>query len=322
MTGERAASTPRRSAISLESTAVVRQCGKAIAWAQRAAAACVIGWMLSATGVASAQVTDEPAAVPGPPPWMSVAVPPQFAVDAGQGKALAAELADRRVFGEVAASGDAATYTSSADGVVVWVWWLESDEPPASAEVAARAAIERVRRIPEAAALAADDARLLAWNESVTDGVARANLRWRHVANHTNAAVVTVVWARSDGNVAQATVECFAQAEMEGATARCETIANSLELTAAAEPRPLGTLPEARDLAADEPAPAAHDSAATRAPLAPSLGAPPEGGVIMRVEQPAARSTDQSWMYVVGGLLLLIAIYLTTRSRTKDQEHR
>ncbi|WP_428269534.1 hypothetical protein [Haliangium sp.] len=278
--------------------------------------------------------TGEPAAAPtGPTPAepatpaeavpYRIDVPSAWTSSDAQAKVLADELSSAlRVDPPMPGLAlRARTRMWRGDGAGLVVTWLESEGAPEQPETAARALLEHMRATPRDAALDPGDTELTGWQEQVKDGRIEASLTWRHLRNQTQTDSRALIYRRAAGQVAIVRADCVTS---DDATARqtCQqTLASLTLLQSDADRQPLGPLPPA-------PAPEPAEVAQTTPPPAPdelpptsSMRSLPPGGDGILVAQPPAETDHQvpTWLYLVGGALVIIGILWAMRGRSDDE---
>lgn len=228
---------------------------------------------------------------------------------------------------------EAQAWRGAGAGLVVT--WVELEAPAGAPRTTARALLDHVRRAPVHASLAPGDAAERSWREDMRDGVADAHLTWAHERNQTVTRSRALVFQAASGRLHLVRADCVTGAldpagsqaapaktqEVSPGAAACDRLLASLAIVPpAAERQPLGTLPPpalAQTPAQPEEArPPASGAPSTTSSTTPSFREPAPGSNGVLLLEPGARKPDQShqWLYMLGGLLVVIAIYLTTRS--------
>lgn len=227
------------------------------------------------------------------------------------------------------------------DGAGLVVTWVELEAPAGAPRTTARALLDHVRRAPVHASLAPGDAVERSWREDMRDGMADAHLTWAHERNQTVTRSRALVFQSVSGRLHLVRADCVTgaldpagsqappakaqEASPGGGAAACDHVLASLAIVPpAAERQPLGTLPPPAlapppappPVQPEEAHPPASGAPSTPSSTTPSFREPAPGSNGVLLLEPGARKPDQShqWLYMLGGLLVVIAIYLTTRS--------
>ena len=214
------------------------------------------------------------------------------------------------------------------DGAGLVVTWVVLEAPAGAPRTTARALLDHVRRAPVHASLTPGDAAERSWREDVRDGMADASLEWAHEPNQTVTRSRALVFQAASGRLHLVRADCVTGAPAatgsQAASVACARALGSLAIVPPATARQaLGSLPPPAPMPAQSPAEAEEARASASDPgnaqpsVAPSFREPAVGSNGVLVLEPGARKPDQShqWLYMLGGLLVVIAIYLTTRSR-------
>ncbi|MEM9490624.1 MAG: hypothetical protein AAGC55_15870 [Myxococcota bacterium] len=259
---------------------------------------------------------------------LSIAVPPGWNRDpAAAQQAVSSARAAAIYAGASLVYGEA--WSASEPGIVLFVTWVEVPEAAMSEgrPMRARQILDWLRAAPERAALEPLQTELLSWLATAEDGVVSGAVRWRHTINQTQVSTRTLLAAMGDGRLLALSVECIAAIAGAGSKA-CDAVADGLAVAVPETERaPLEMPPQARDRAGDgaaraEPV-APAPSAASTAPPPPTMGNPDQGAIVYVAPERggAGEGEDRNqWMYVIGGLLLLLAFYLTTRNQPTAAE--
>jgi hypothetical protein len=191
-------------------------------------------------------------------------------------------------------------------------------EPPADPAALVRERITDVRSSLDAmAATDGPKVRQISWSEEAdaAEKSIEVSLGWAHDGNET----LSMVRARFtlDGDVIdERRVECVLAAGQAAALRdACYAAMESLQLPAAAGRKPLALVAAAGE-ALDPGAPTAGGGDA------PAVRATPDGVVLPPKAPPAPAAESRDWrpLYVVAGMIVLIAALLWNRSRRKELE--
>lgn len=268
---------------------------------------------------------DQPAAAAPSSEVFRIDVPASWAELPGQAERIAQSFDNKEHFSGTASELQIQTWRSGQNGAALVVSWLKSRAPVAAPAEAARMQLEAIRAQPERAAFEPGDTELLAWREDVQAGVAEGRLEWRHLRNGTVTLVRTVVFQSTAGLMHQVTAECILGPGGDGdrgaeLRATCDHMLGSLAVV----------LPESeRAPLAPAPAPATAEAGAPPAGAGPAVAEPQttireigdgehKGGILLvRDSGPDRSQNRQKWLYGLGGLLLVLAFYLTTRRRNE-----
>lgn len=255
-------------------------------------------------------------------------VPQSWAYLPDVAERLAADARARSLPGDVPVLVEVQAWRGDGAGLVVtWTKTAEA-EAETGAEVGrvARAMLDQVRAAPEDAGLQPGDTALVSWDEQMVDGMADARMEWTHVRNQTSTLSRAVVFQVASGHLHQVRADCMLAGEAgetpHPARDTCRHVLDSLAIVPpAAERRLLAVLPDAEARAsAGSPGDTAA-SGKTGAKHTPAIREPAigPGGVLVMEPSNERRGRSHQWMYVLGGALLLLAIYLTTRNRSSER---
>lgn len=239
------------------------------------------------------------------------------------------------------ASHGAQAHASPGKGAF-YVVWIEGAAPPGDStpEALVRSAFDRIRAAPGDGA-ASGEIEELAHRESRAGGAAELRLETRHVANETVTLVRALAWADSGRQVHLVKAECVvAAADLQAMRPICDRALASLEVRAAegSEVGALGAVGEPgagspaetaglADRAGDEGGGDAADRDRLAGKPAPTLETPQlrppdpaaRGNVVYEAP-PRKQENRGRWLVLAGGVLLVVAFYLTTRRRGEIAE--
>jgi hypothetical protein len=265
-------------------------------------------WALAAAGGADRRVEAQ--------------VPAGFEARPEHGAAIAAGLQGAEQFGGLPFAAGAEAYVDEAQGAALYLSWIVTSAKPDDDAAAVRAQLDRLRAAPREAAVGAGAVEIVSWDEEATDGLVDARLTWRHLRNETVTLSRSLLYLDAAGHPAQVTAECVVRAESVAVVGEaCDQALASLSV-GAAERTALGPLPPARaDQPPARPAPPPPSGVASRQPpsLQPAAEAADGPGVIYMAPT-KERSRDHRWLFLAGGVLLVIAFLYTGRGRRDERD--
>jgi hypothetical protein len=244
------------------------------------------------------------------PAWLKAGAPQAWKVDAVLARSVGTALRQSKAFGGLKVRAGAVARVQRGVGAF-YVSWLESDEvAPAPAGVA-RSALDHMREGRLVASPPARSTDELRYQERVTGGVAAVDLAWRHMSNETLNLVRGLVWVTADGKPRLATAECVVSTTGGAALASLALAAPAAQRVALAAlpPTQLGAGGERVAVGGEQPG------------QTPSIG-PAQPGAGDRIlyrgptPEPEERSTGL-WIVLFGGALVLIALLVNQRSRSR-----
>jgi hypothetical protein len=256
------------------------------------------------------------------PAWLKAGAPQAWKVDAVLARSVGTALRQSKAFGGLKVRAGAVARVQRGVGAF-YVSWLESDEvAPAPASVA-RSSLDHMREGRLVASPQARSTEELRYQERVTGGVAAVDLAWRHMSNETLNLVRGLVWVTADGKPRLATAECVVSTTGGEAPpaveAACRAALASLALAAPAAQRvALADLPPTQLRAGGERLAVGGEQPGQ---TPPSIG-PAQPGAGDRIlyrgpsPEPEERSTGL-WIVLCGGALVLIALLVNQRSRSR-----
>jgi hypothetical protein len=260
-----------------------------------------------------------PAAADGLPGWFTITPPGGWTRLAKRSEEITGSLRLESQLGTTSFQAHASVWASAPPpataGVALLVSWITTSEPVADPDAAAQAQLERVRTIPDRASRSPGRTVFDEWKQSVDRGVAHALLAWRHLDDQTETLLRTVIVQTATGELHQVSAECVRSTGRDDqAWQRCRRALDSLAITLGQGQR------RSLDATGPQAAPgpgvpaAAGLGAGTTPPLTdpgPLSGSEVPPIAVARAEQ----SSYRLWLYVVGGLLVLIGVYSPIRSQ-------
>jgi hypothetical protein len=277
-------------------------------------------WSTLALAPPAAGAEEPPA--PALPSQLSIDPPAGWDLLPGLSRKIAVTAEQSDYFGAEACESGALAYGRANQGAL-YLTWVSTLDSVASPESSVRAALDALHEAPYLASPEAGSTQELAYRERSFDGVAEMSFEWAHMANGTVNLTRTLAWRDHKARVHLASAECVLQSESIGESRPlCEKALASLHLEPAAEPGTLAALPTPRPIG-----PAARqdfDIPELETPepgSAPSLNAAPQepGRVLYQGPQSGADEGSNNRLFIgVGVLLLVVAFWLTTRSRPGD----
>ncbi len=277
------------------------------------------GRSASGAGAASAAV----AASAGLPAWLQAGAPKAWKSDAVLARSVGTALRQSKAFGGLAVRAGAVAHVQRGVGAF-YISWLESNEVAAAPAGVARGALDHMRDGRLVASPEASSTEELRYQERVTGGVAEFELAWRHLSNETLNVARGLVWVTADGKPRLATAECVVSttggAMPPAVESACRAALGSLALIAPAAQRgALAALPPSQ-LGAGGERLAVGGQQPGQTP--PSVGpAPPGAGDKVLYRGPAPEQEERStglWIVLFGGALILIALLVNQRSRSRQ----
>jgi hypothetical protein len=258
---------------------------------------------VSSTLLATLLVATAAAAAPAD----RVRAPDGWSLDADRAARLVPHLGADSHFGGAALDGSEIGVWSAPTGGAALIVSIVRAPAPADLPAAVRAELDLVRGTSRAAALDGSAVREERWDERVADRTAEATLVWRHGGHGSTSTSRTLISARADG-IERITGECVSRDDQPAGAACIAALASlasgipagqRVDLAIAAA----GSAPPAQAASAGVP-----DREPARLGDGSGLSLPP-----MKVE--ARSTTDRRPFYIVGGLLILGAIFLWNRAR-------
>jgi len=254
--------------------------------------------------------------------WPPGAAPPGTNASPDQSARLGRDLAGEGHFGGAALAPDSTSVNVFiGHGASLLAWRVATAGPVADPAAAAKAELDQVRGAVRAAASDGSKTEETAWSERVVpaSNTVEAELAWRHRDLGTTRRTRVVLSATAKGMEAVAG-ECTMRDDVVAAfDAKCTAFL--------AEVAP--TTPVADRIAlviGGDPANAAAGSgdvgSAPASGGGPTLTAPvgPLPPVTIPATRPPPKKPDLRALYVAGGLLVLIAVFLWNRSKRKEME--
>jgi hypothetical protein len=232
--------------------------------------------------------------------------PDGWSLDADRAARLAPHLGRDSHFGGAALDGSEVGVWSAPDGGAALIVSIVRAPAPADLAAAVRAELDLVRGTSQAAALDGSAVTETRWDERVADRAVEATLVWRHGGHGSTSTSRTLISARGDG-IERITGECVSRDD-QPAGAACVAALGSLAPGIPAGQRVAIAIGAAGSAPPPAASPGVPDRAAPRLGDGSQLSLPP-----MKVE--ATRPADRRPFYVVGGLLILGAIFLWNRAR-------
>ncbi|HUH04190.1 MAG TPA: hypothetical protein VML75_19465 [Kofleriaceae bacterium] len=279
-------------------------------------------------GSAAAQGLDRGAA-PTPPVMdrpFKLALPADWRSEPELSKRTREHLARADLFGGIAYSAGADSFFG-APGFGFHVTWAGGLSEVKDGPATVRAEIDRIKR-----SWCGDGDRVRdSFVEATKDDVVEARLVWRHTEDGTVTVVKALAFVTRDGRprVIQTTCDLRVDVEKE-LRPICERIVETLEITSA-DRMSLAGLPAST---VGEGCPAAVP-AGLEVPTEnivptptgrmgePPAGAPSAPGVLYTGEGGEREGdSNRKWLMLLGAGLLILAIYLTTRSRRDEPERQ
>ncbi len=211
--------------------------------------------------------------------------------------------------------------------------WVAALEPAKNLGASVRAALDDGRSARMAASPQAGSTEELSYRESIAGGIAEAQLSWRHLSNETVSHSRALVWASEDGRPRMARAECvLGVSSGTDAQTACKAALASLTPAPVGKLGNLGTVPaatrpdERRDperfrlggeSAEGQSEPSVASEQAASASEGPVLKPPSGGGVVYRELPDASDGSGgiNKALVLIGGLLLVAAIWYTSRRR-------
>lgn len=263
------------------------------------------------------------------PAWLRGSAPSGWRGQAGLARSVGTGLRQSAPLGRGATRAGAEAYVQPGAGAF-YLSWLEAE---AAAPEAVRGAFDRLRERRLASSPEARSTEELRYEERVADGVAIAELEWRHLSNETLSAARAFAWLTTAGAPRLAVAECVLStrggqvpAEVDAA---CRAALGSVAIAVApAERGSVAALGQARvpveaerdsiDPGVLAPGAALDPAAVDRAGRAspPTLGpAPGEPGRVLYRGPTPEPDTSRRWLVMIGAAIVIAAFYLTIRTR-------
>jgi hypothetical protein len=270
------------------------------------------------------------------PAWLRGSAPSGWREQAGLARSVGTGLRQSAPFGRAPTRAGAAAYVQPGSGAF-YLSWLEAEAP---APDAVRGAFDRLRERRLASSPQARSTEELRYDERVGDGVAIAELEWRHLSNETLSVVRAFAWLTPAGAPRLAVAECVlgtgggqVPATVDAA---CRGALGSVAIAVAPSERgALASLGQAREPIEAErdalepgavaPGPAALASGAALDPAAvdragraspPTMGpAPGEPGRVLYRGPAPEPDSSRRWLVMIGAGVVIAAFYLTIRTR-------
>lgn len=241
--------------------------------------------------------------------------------------------------------------------VTVFITTMISDEKVAYPDAAIHSEFEQLRTAPERGSLDDKHVETVSWKTDLVEGGVRADLHWRHLAYETETRARALAYRVGSGHLHFVQVECIHPLEKPEARplgALCDQVLATMAIPehagaqAGAQAGDGAGSTASGGQAGIAAIPAGNNSAAGDAPGAGDPDQPvvseerPPGNLpqltlrdpgdldaqplpAMKIKKPKKRDYRQL-LYLLGGILLAVGFYLTTRSRNAarddDYQHR
>lgn len=270
---------------------------------------------------------DSPAELP-----ISLTLSDDFAESPELARPLLYKLQAEVHLGGLRSRAHARAWHSERAPATVFVTWFVTEDAIELPDVAIHSEFEQLRTTPERVALSPSDARSLAFETGVSGQAATAALRWRHLGYQTETQVRALAFQTAEGHLYFVQTDCVYPMPEEAAAASaaagapeavCEALLAGIEpATSVGALRPPRTDVAARPGDAPTAAPDVTESpgSATTVP-APQLTVPIDGQPMPAIAIEREHKRDYtSYLYILGGVLLLLAFYFTARSRNASKD--
>lgn len=259
---------------------------------------------------------------------IDIDIPAGFEPDGERMVEAVTALQSESHLGGVPFSGAVEVHLRQAGPVTLFLTSVASTEKMAYPDTAIQAEFERLRTTPERGAMSADEVETISWKTELINGGARADLHWRHRVNGTETHARALAFRVQSGHLHYAQAECIHPVDEDSnaaLSALCNQVLASMAIpSGGADPKPAepavtgAALVGAPGAASD---PVSGDRAPrTREPGPPELTLrdPSELGraplPALPIDKPEKRDYRQI-LILLGGILLIVGFYLTTRSR-------
>ncbi len=278
-----------------------------------------------------------------------ISIPPDFAVDTEQAAATAAVLNTEPHLGGLHFSGSVEALRRPEGPVAVFITSMMTREKVAYPDAAIHSEFEQLRTSPTRSGMSEDEIEIVSWKTSLVEGGASARSHWRHRSFQTATHARALAFRVPSGHLHYVLTECLHPTgegkQSSDASATCKRILDSMALPAdlnnVRAPVPAPASPEAPSTGAlPTPVQPTTTTAAipepAAVPLARSSPLPPmperkpgTDGVLSAddathlgpnpqpvIAVPREKKRDyRNLLIILGGLLLVVGFYLSTRSR-------
>lgn len=280
---------------------------------------------------------------------IDIEIPQDFVAATKSAAGAAATLNGERHLGGLKFAGSVEAQMRKEGPVTLFITSMVSAEKVAYPDASIHSEFELLRTSPERGVLNDADVKAVSWATELVGGGARADLHWRHLAYETETHARALAFRVESGQLHYSQAECIHPLEpTETGTGPLSVLCKSILATMAIPDTKSGSRPAVSAAAiAGQGANAAGDAAAPVGPpiTEPAVGTggtlPADGNLpqmtlrdpgelgdaplpVIPVSKPKERNYRQL-LYIIGGILLVLAFYFTTRSRTaieSDEEAR
>lgn len=205
------------------------------------------------------------------------------------------------------------------EGMMFYVTWVAARGTVGDPAAALRTETDRLKR----RWCGDGDRARKAWSETARDGVIDAVLAWHDRTDGVVSASRTLLYA-ADGKPRMVMAECVMRADdIASLGPRCDRLRATLALSGVEEPTALAVAPSAIGDGCEDEAP--EPDRVDVVPRTPTtIGQAPEGagnrGVLYTGEGKQSSGSGNKLIMLGGAVLLVVAIYLTTRNRREDAD--
>lgn len=284
--------------------------------ASRFARSCLVSLAASvgAIGVAAAQVS--PAQDP-PANLFEMKTPPDWPESPELASGIAKQLAKSVDFGGLEKNGGAAAFVKPQTGII-YVTWLLTSEPAPDPERAVRTTLDQLRGAPGGPSVIEE----LEYDEKRVGQAIDIRMIWRHLANETITMSRALAWKDQESKLRLLRAEClFSESDKPEVAPVCAT---ALETLAAAEitSGKAGELGAIAGPGAQVESGAGADGGAVAPREAPSIQAVDPNKPLYQRERDKKSGAVRGnlWLFIVGGVLIVFALWAATRGRREGEE--
>ncbi len=259
--------------------------------------------LLSTT--ASAQADDEMKR----PAWFAVTPPAGWLKDTAQSRTIAASSFDKNAFREPRLAGGASVFVPREGGVLLIVSWLNGTQEIKNGGVAVRDHLQQIREVQQEAS-----GGKLGWKSQVAANVAQVRFQWSN-PDQIAAFARSFVWFTLENRVRLVTAECRLRVSVSEALRKaCVGAIAGLRLQVSVSQRaPLELAPPTNEKG--KKVKPGQDIPSTK------IGAPGAGRPsVVHQETPKKQKSNDQWLLIAGVVVVLIAFYLSTRSKRGEIE--
>jgi hypothetical protein len=267
----------------------------------------------------TAQSDSVPAPVSDPPASISLAAPEGWDLMPGHSEKISTTASQTAYFGEEPISTGALAYRRADQGAL-YLTWVDSTRAHPSPEAGLRTAFDELHEAPFLATTERESTQEILYRERNFDGVAELRFEWAHLNNDTVNLVRALGWKDSDGRVHLAIAECVLHSENAPEVRPiCQTALEGLHLNKAANHKALRSLTPPKRVGDGLRAEDIQVPKLTTGETSPgsTMGSPPRniGEVLYNgPPPPAAKDKSNRFFIAIGVLLLIAAVWLTSRS--------